>query len=290
MTEIISPFNNWRKEIEGSDVDSIGEDYILFNDPKIFRAFRLPFKIDVTIAIICTQGTIKGMVNMKNYHVTAPLIFIILADQVVQFEQFSDDFFGYFIVMSTQFLENFSMSRKESASMFLEVKNKPFVLLKNDDLKILLTYVDMIKTAVKMRDNPYRLDMVMHLNQAFFFGTRYQFFKNIEQETSTKNEVLVQKFLEIVGLHFKEKRQMEFYAKKLFLTSKYLSKIIKDTSGKSGNEWIDSYVILEAKALLNSTNLTIQQISDHLNFTTQSFFGRYFKRHVGVSPKHYRNG
>ena len=146
----------------------------------------------------------------------------------------------------------------------------------------------MIKSAVRMKDNPYRMEIVKHLNQAFFYGTSYQFHKVQEKEINSKNEVLVKNFLEIVGQHFKAERGMKFYAQKLFLTPKYLSKIIKETSGKSGNDWINSYVILEAKALLNSSTLTIQQVSDKLNFPTQSFFGRYFKKHVGLSPKQYR--
>jgi AraC-like DNA-binding protein len=78
------------------------------------------------------------------------------------------------------------------------------------------------------------------------------------------------------------------YADQLYLTPKYFSKVIKDNSGASASEWIDNYVILEAKALLKSTNMTILQISDELNFPSQSFFGKYFKRVVGVSPKEYR--
>lgn len=287
MKDSISAFN-WRKEIEKIDTDSIGDDYILFDEPKLLSSFTIPYKTDVTTAIICTKGTIKGMVNMNYYHITAPFLFIILADQVLQHEYLSDDFSGHFIVMSKRFLENLSMNQQASAGLFLSVKEIPFIQLNDESLQQMITYYDLFKSAVKMKDNPYRMETVKHLNQAFFYGTSYQFHKIQGKEFKTKNEVLVKAFLEIVNTHFKEERGMEFYARKLFLTPKYLSKVIKNTSGKSGSEWINSYVILEAKALLNSTNMTIQQISDQLNFPTQSFFGRYFKRHVGVSPKQYR--
>jgi AraC-like DNA-binding protein len=79
-----------------------------------------------------------------------------------------------------------------------------------------------------------------------------------------------------------------FYADRMCFTPKYLSKVIKENSGKSANSWIDDYVILEAKAMLKSTNMTVQQINDELNFPSQSFFGKYFKRIVGVSPKEYK--
>jgi AraC family transcriptional regulator, transcriptional activator of pobA len=98
----------------------------------------------------------------------------------------------------------------------------------------------------------------------------------------------VEKFLDYAQTNYKQKRGMDFYTDKMCLTPKYLSKVIKEKSGKSVNEWIDDYVILGAKALLKSTNMTIQQISDELNFPSQSFFGKYFKRHADVSPKEYR--
>ena len=81
---------------------------------------------------------------------------------------------------------------------------------------------------------------------------------------------------------------MDFYAEKLSITPKYMSTVIKQTSGKTAGDWIDDHVLLEAKALLKSTNMTILQISDELNFPSQSFFGKYFKRLTGVSPKEYR--
>jgi AraC-like DNA-binding protein len=64
--------------------------------------------------------------------------------------------------------------------------------------------------------------------------------------------------------------------------------VIKEASGTTANDWIDRYVVLEAKALLKSTGMTIQQISEELNFSSQSFFGKYFKRRTGMSPSEYK--
>jgi AraC-like DNA-binding protein len=98
----------------------------------------------------------------------------------------------------------------------------------------------------------------------------------------------VEKFLNLVQTHYREERGLKFYADRLCLTPIHLSRVIKSASHKSANDWIDEHVILEAKALLKSTSMTVQQISEELNFPSQSFFGKYFKRIVGVSPKEYR--
>lgn len=82
---------------------------------------------------------------------------------------------------------------------------------------------------------------------------------------------------------------MGFYADQLHITPKYLSSVIKEVSGRSAVEWIDRYVILEAKALLRYSGLSIQEIAYELNFSTQSFFGKYFKHHTGMSPSEYKS-
>lgn len=71
-------------------------------------------------------------------------------------------------------------------------------------------------------------------------------------------------------------------------TSKHLSNVIKELTGKSAGEWIDSYVILEAKTLLKYSNMSVQEIAYYLNFPNQSFFGSYFKRNTGMSPSQYK--
>ena len=82
---------------------------------------------------------------------------------------------------------------------------------------------------------------------------------------------------------------MNFYADKLFVTPKHLSAVLKEISGRTAGEWIDHRVILEAKMLLRTTGMNIQEISLALNFSNQSFFGKYFKHLTGISPRDYRS-
>ncbi len=92
-----------------------------------------------------------------------------------------------------------------------------------------------------------------------------------------------------VSQNYHRRRKVIDYALKMNITPGYLSSVVKNVTGKSAAEWIEEYVLMEAKALLASTDMTIQQICYQLNFPTQSFFGKYFKTHTGVSPKAYRS-
>ena len=88
-------------------------------------------------------------------------------------------------------------------------------------------------------------------------------------------------------MYHDRERSIQFYADKMCLTPKYISGMIKTYSGKCALDWINDYVVIEAKMMLRYT--TVQEISNSLNFPTQSAFGKYFKQQVGVGPKQYRN-
>jgi AraC-like DNA-binding protein len=95
-------------------------------------------------------------------------------------------------------------------------------------------------------------------------------------------------FLQLLFDHAKEQHAVTFYAGKLFITPQYLSLILKELTGKSANKWIEDALIVEAKVLLKMPQTTVQQVADKLNFSDQSTFGKFFKKHIGLSPMEYR--
>jgi AraC-like DNA-binding protein len=111
-----------------------------------------------------------------------------------------------------------------------------------------------------------------------------------ESRRLSNDERLMQRFLAEVRTHYKQERRVIYYAERLHITTGYLSTLVHRVSGKSPSDWINDFVVMEAKVLLKSSTLTVQQIAHELNFPSQSFFGKYFKRLVGLSPKEYREG
>lgn len=282
------PFN-WEVELDNVDkVYSIGNDFFLIDNPVIVSAFDYPFKVNMSIIVICTKGCTKGRVNLKPYVSQAPCITVLLQGQILQYEYISEDFSGFFIVMSEQFANSFLTNIQERLSLQFAFANNPFLPLNKPELDSVLDYYNLLKKTRSIGDLSVRREMVKHLTLAFYYALTYQSHILSDYKHQSKQSILLDKFMNLVQENFREQRGIGFYADRLCLTPKYLSKVIKDSSGTSAAEWIDDYVMLEAKALLKSTNMTIQQISDELNFPSQSFFGKYFKRAMGVSPKEYR--
>ena len=112
----------------------------------------------------------------------------------------------------------------------------------------------------------------------------------VSQEAgNSRKRTVFEQFMKLVSENYSEHRRMDFYADKLCLTPKYLSKMVKEISGKSAPEWIDSYVMLEAKQLLKYSDMPVKEIVYRLNFTNQTVFYKYFKAHSGMTPTEYRN-
>jgi AraC family transcriptional activator of pobA len=168
------------------------------------------------------------------------------------------------------------------------VHDNPWIQLDQEGLKSMVEYFFLLQRTIRRKENPNLRETLKHLMLAFFYGNGYRFHMVRDESQKSKQDILVEKFLTIVKENYREQRMIEFYSEKLFLTPKHMSRVIKERSGKSAGEWIEDHVMLEARALLKSTDKTIQQISDELNFPSQSFFGKYFKRRAGISPKEYR--
>jgi AraC-like DNA-binding protein len=284
--KFILPFN-WRTELENVEVDILDDDIILLDKPVIISTFQYPFKVDVTAVIICIKGTTEGTINLKPYTTSGPCFITIMHDQIIEYKSISKDFSGLFIVMSKKFTDSLILNALERLPLLFSVFDNPVTPLNEESLEGMISYFNMLKRVAKVKEHPYRLEVARHLTLAFFYGASTEFHK-LTDNRKKSHEILVEKFLNLVQTHYKEQRRLEFYANELCLTPKHLSKVIKETSSRPANDWIDDLVVLEAKALLKSTNMTIQKISEELNFPSQSFFGKYFKRITGMSPSEYK--
>lgn len=150
-------------------------------------------------------------------------------------------------------------------------------------------FMELCSNIYHLQHGPKRNEMISILTKAaapieMSNRPKYDILKD---SRISRQDFIYTMFIELVHLNYIKQRSINFYADKLCLTPKYLSTVVKNCSGKTSYEWINERVIERAQILLKTTNMSVQQISDELNFSNQSFFGKYFKRHVGKSPKGY---
>lgn len=271
-----------------TDTIIIGDDFALATYNRIENpcAPSEPYKIPRSIIGICLAGQCSFKLNLKRYEVKSPAILTLMPGQIIENIEYSPDFEGHAIVLSKRFIDMLNIPMWQQ--QYIALYDKPINRIFSDYTQQVSLFLVMLRSAASDVENPYRLQVIENLIRAFFYGGIIKLHKTESDNASYKNSI-VERYIELVQKHYREERIIGFYADKLCITPKYLSKLVKEHTGRSAGEWIENYVILEARAMLQSSDMTIQQIASSLNFPNQSFFGKYFKRATGLSPKQYRH-
>ena len=147
-----------------------------------------------------------------------------------------------------------------------------------------------IKQKIIDVNHRFRRELVMTMLKALIYDMSniiYRF-QQLETEGKTRADVIFREFIQAVEKNFHTERRVSWYAKQLCITSKYRSETIRSISNRTPSDWIDSYVTRELCVMLKNSTLSIKQIADEMHFANQSFMGKYFKEHVGMSPTQFR--
>lgn len=253
----------------------------------LLASIKDPIKFTSYTSVFVKKGACKCELNLIKYHLKAPCILSIKGNQILQKEYVSDDFEASFMVMSKRMVDSM-FTYINSTSTFSFVNSTPFIQLRQEDVEVLNSFYDDIRGLLKKDKAVYGYQSLIFTFVAFFYRNVCNLFDGKLLESISQGRISDQ-FISLVQKNFRTERFLDFYANKMAITSKHLSRTVKQQTGSTAVEWIERYVILEAKVMLRSSNMTIQQIADELHFPSQSFFGKYFKKKVGVSPKEYRN-
>ena len=287
------PYLKWRERLNDSIPPDhrIGTDVMLVdnaNSSNIQKSHTEPFKVDMTMAIIYKKGTTRTRINMVEYNIVAPCVIIVVNDSVYQPLESSDDLICKAIVMSRSFSNSLFTNFGDYKPIYNMIVSNPVVFMDNET-NVFDFFYDAMLNLIRSPYREFALESARHLTLAMFYGycaARQGIANNAK--AVTRQESICSDFIDILSHNYKEQREVSFYADRLCITPKYLSQIVKDNTGKTALELIEDYVIEESKAMLISTTMTIQQISDELHFPSQSVFGKYFKRVTGLSPREYR--
>lgn len=259
----------------------------LLENDHLLKGLRFPHKIKDVTHIVITEGKFSCIVDFRSYSLEAPAVAIFLPGQVVESIDTNEDFCGFGMVISQELTD--SMNLPVSLQERILIKNVQWHSISRECLEAFQNLYLQLSNLMEQVDNPYREEIIKHLFSAHYYGLGYYIHGQQSQPVQmTTQQEICEKFIALVSENFKTQREIGFYADKLCISNKYLSTLLKQETGMTALEWIEKYVVLYAKSCLSSTSMTIQQISDELDFPSQSVFGKYFKRVEGVSPKAYR--
>lgn len=255
-----------------------------------FEPQKDSFRLTNGAFILGLKGKLTLSVNLTSYEVTASTLLTIIPHHIVQGSTPSDDFEGYIVLFTPSFAEDINLLRSHLPFM-TEMRYNPMIRLSYSECELFTNFCQFFSSIDKneLVGNSPEVRKGLLTSLLYALGALYR--RQMPQqptEKPTRANVIFKKFLSLLVEHYTHERSVSFYASELCITPKYLGTICREVSNKLATDIIANAVILDAKAKLHTSDLTVQEISNSLNFPNASFFGRYFKRHTGYSPMQYR--
>jgi len=265
-----------------------GKEFVIMSDPEFHYELHQLYKMDRVAIIYCKTGSAKGEVNLMPYHLTPGGVLVILSNHIIEAQEVSEDFSGTHMFVSGKFLKHLDIG--DSYKFHDAVDKNPYFQLDERSCLAVENYFEMCHSILEYKgENPNTEEALRLLTRLLFLMMGWFLHREVYDERITdRSSAITTKFVNLVKRNYAEHRDVDFYAERMHMTAKYLSAVITKSTGKTPIKWIENFVILDAKAQLGSTRKTIQQIAFNLHFTSQSFFGHYFKRATGISPTEYR--
>ena len=236
------------------------------------------------------EGEIEASVNLNHITVNKNDIITLMPGSIFQINDLNGDLKIYFVGFSSKYVEH-NDKAKIMLDAIYSTLGKPKISLSDKGAMMTEKYFKLLIDIYEMFDDKLKREIADNIFSDAHKGISMIYKRKTDNEnvTSSKSEQLCKAFTQLVMQHYNDNRNVAWYAEKLGITHAHLCSIVKQSTGKTCADIISSMVIMDAKSQLKSTHQSIQVISDSLNFANMSFFGKYFKRHVGMSPLEYRN-
>lgn len=247
---------------------------------------------DFFIFVLFEAGEAVVKIDLKELKLKKGDLLIIPPDSSKERVYISKDAVLKIVAYTTEFITQLNLpDRFWDVTDYYSTKHKPvWPLTKSVAKKLAKLVTEMESRKSDEHIHSYKSEIMKYFFMIFILelaalAPQYSLENN---EKFTRKESLTIQFYALAKKHFREQRDLKFYADALFVTPKHLTETVKEVSKRTAGETIDSFLIQAAKIQLRTTSKSIAEISDTLNFSDQSSFGKFFKRMEGLSPKAYR--
>lgn len=257
-----------------------------------------PCRFNGFMMIYCISGHVRMSINLNEFEFKSGSLFLNVPGNLVKLSDYVDsskeDQRYLVVAMTREFVSDLRMDINKIFNEGLSMLGNPSIELTEQQSLLVDKYISLMREVVNNSTINVRESVNSILSSFFYFisgigSARIREIGEDVKKSSNRSKMIFEQFIKLVSEYHLKHRNVGFYADKLCLTPKYLSKLIKTATGRSAPDWIDAYVILEAKNLLKYSNVAIKEVVYKLNFPNQSVFYKFFKARTGMTPSEYRN-
>lgn len=250
-------------------------------------------RLNALALFLVLEGEADLTVDHMPYKLIKGSFLTLMPSHTLRMIHVDEDFRGYLIAVSSSFMNDYGLFRQKNTSMlrYMEIRKNPCVVFEPSEAEVVRDQMLLVRSKIRQKDHYFYKEIMQNalaglmLELGNIFSAKKEF---TASPALSRKEDLLEQFLKLLFENCREQHGVAYYAERLFITPQYLSLILKTLTGKSANKWIDDALIMEARVLLKAPQATVQQVADLLHFSDQSTFGKFFKKHMGVSPMEYR--
>ncbi len=250
-------------------------------------------RLNALALFLVLEGEADLTVDHMPYKLIKGSFLTLMPSHTLRMIHVDEDFRGYLIAVSSSFMNDYGLFRQKNTSMlrYMEIRKNPCAVFEPSEAEMVRDQMLLVRSKIRQKDHYFYKEIMQNalaglmLELGNIFSAKKEF---TASPALSRKEDLLEQFLKLLFENCREQHGVAYYAERLFITPQYLSLILKTLTGKSANKWIDDALIMEARVLLKAPQATVQQVADLLHFSDQSTFGKFFKKHMGVSPMEYR--
>ena len=262
----------------------------VLRDVSRFPVYNKEFITSNLVMSIGLSGCARALYDMHEVHFGVNELAVVMPHHILFPIDSSEDYKVLLLVMTEEFSKEIKLRALSHDDHKFHVR--PSTILTSNQLSNILKNIDLIEeiTNFSSQQMPNRHELLIYQVEVLFEMLKiYMFEHDSSDVVASRSDILFNNFCDLLSKHYRESREVNFYAEKLRLTPKYFARLIRERNGFSASEWIEQYVVAKAKQILSTrSDLTIQQVAYMLGFNEQSAFCRFFKRAAGKSPSDYR--
>ena len=283
---MIAPGEGYHNDIIVLNITGNAKDETLLNH-------QFPIRLNAVSIILVLQGKIELTIDYITYQIKVNSLLDIGSLHVFHKLRLFPDSVAYHVIISKKFIEETLQQKKPlPLSYILSKRLNPLFKLKKKETKLLVDCIIRLKKNITRKEHTFQKELIQNELTTFFMEvgniSLQQDKGEKPQYALTRKDEIVAQFIQSLTTYCNEEQEVNFYANKLFITPQYLSQVLKEKTGKTTYNWINEGRITEAKIMLRTPGITINQIAETLHFSDQSAFGKFFKKNGGLSPSEYK--
>lgn len=273
----------------GEFVDYADSDVVIIDDLRNFSKLQT-IRVDFLLIIVVTSGRMAMRANKMETTAFSNDVFICQPNTILNECLFSIDFTAKALCLSAQIARRM-LHIGDVVDLSFYLKYRPIIHVDDSSMDTFVKYHALLAEQLVKEPGKYKKQIVGSLVGSFLFCLLSIIEQACPDRTvvrMSRGSLLFKQFMEMLSSIEVKPRNVEFYSRKLYVTSKYLSNVCKVNSGKTAYDWIIEYVVEDVYRLLSHSEMSVKEISNYLDFPNISFFGKFVKAHLGCSPTEFR--